>query len=110
MTNLFTESDNVIITSIDLEIKNRYGIKAHRLHSTARDNELSHARFIVWWILRNKHKWSLKKIAHAYDRDHTTVCDGLKRATKIGLNSEADQVASEMTYPHIHTPSSSNSN
>ncbi len=102
MSILIKKTDIATAFSYEELVAKVHGVYPSEIHSLARDNKVAHARFIVWYLLRRKEKWSLSKIAVHYNRDHTTVSSGLIAAITLGLAVEAETMyasANTPTYP-----------
>jgi chromosomal replication initiation ATPase DnaA len=83
------KEDRVALFLAEQYVTKNYKITSVELHAQRRTQDVVHARFIVWCILRYSYQWSTPKIADVFGKDHSTVVDGLKRAEKIGLKKEA---------------------
>lgn len=65
---------------IILKIVNRlYGIDGNEILTTSRKQEYINVRYMLFYYLRFKKQWSLTNIGIAFNLDHSTVSNGLKR-------------------------------
>lgn len=55
----------------------KYGVSLMELHSRARKMYIAQARQECYFILKYEFKKSVTQIAEYFQRDHSTICDGL---------------------------------
>lgn len=89
MSAFISDTDKLRLKQVEILVCQKYHILPAQLHSLARHQHIARARFMVWCILHSPLQWSYPKIGQVFDRDHSTVVDGVQRATKIGLDKEA---------------------
>lgn len=57
-------------------------VRLEDINGKARDHEIVAARHAVWMIAHDHLKYSYSLIGKFYDRDHTTIMNGVKRFRK----------------------------
>lgn len=57
------------------------GISIEMMTGPSRRREACASRHILWTYLSRKEKWSTSRIGLAFNRDHATVLNGIKRAS-----------------------------
>ena len=82
-----------------------YGVTVAELLGPSKDRRLSWPRFAVWAALCQMRgegteglAYSTTMIARVFDRDHTTIIHGIRRAKELGLKLPARPVP---PAPHI---------
>lgn len=56
------------------------GLPEGQIYHPTRKAGIATVRFLVWYGLRIRFRWNLREIAMAFDKDHTTVMNGIWRA------------------------------
>lgn len=77
---------------VDRIVSSKYNLNTEIIRSRLRDNETARARFVAWYILRNKFLMKYTIIGKLYGRDHTTIINGIRRLKKLGLENEAKEI------------------
>lgn len=60
-----------------------YRVTENDLMGRGRSRQHAEARQMTWWILTAKLRWSHERISAMFNRDRTTVSDGLSRAVRF---------------------------
>lgn len=83
------ERETKIVTLEDIKdkIMREYGLKSDDFTSPNRQSSVAHPRQIAMYLSRKLTNLSLVKIAHFFERDHTTVMHGIDKITKKMENS-----------------------
>ena len=55
-------------------------IPVEKICSNRRDAHIVRARWMAWYLLREEFNFYVATIGRAYERDHTTVISGLRKA------------------------------
>lgn len=76
------ESKVVTLEDIKDKVMREYGLKSEDFTSKNRQNAIAHPRQIAMYLSRKLTNLSLVKIAHFFDRDHTTIMHGIDKITK----------------------------
>ena len=74
--------DNAEIRKIARHVSRETEISLADIYSKKRVRKIAHARFIVMWLAKRA-GYSLTQIGRAFDRDHSTVLNALRRVDKI---------------------------
>lgn len=98
MANLITNEHLKIKYQIETALHKKYGISPTALNSRNREQDVARVRFIAFFLLYNKFKMTTPLIAKLYEKDHTTILNGLSRVEELGLKKEALEL-SLSTYP-----------
>ena len=70
-----------IPAALDMVASHHEGVTKLLLKSRARTKTIAHARQEAMVIFRDVYKMSFHQIGAIFDRDHTTIMDGVKAAT-----------------------------
>lgn len=69
-----------------------YNVSVEAIHSGPRTPKICDARHTAWWLLR-EHGFTFQQIGEWYDRDHSTIIEGVNRLMRVRL-TEFDLMAS----------------
>lgn len=76
------EPINVTVDKIFLAVYKKYGVKKEELIGTVRKKEISFARHVAIYLIRNITEMSLPNIGKIFGRDHTTILASIKFVEK----------------------------
>lgn len=77
MTPTYLKDRDAVNEHLVESICNDYEIDRSEYWSKTRHKEVVEVRFIVWYILKQKFKYTLKFISMLYEKDHSTVIHGI---------------------------------
>lgn len=98
MSVFVTQNQKIITTRVELEIAKEFNVKPRDIRLGSREDHIVKVRFMVWHILKTKHKMSSSIIGRMYNRDSTTVLNGLLQVKALGLEKEIPKKLLS-TYP-----------
>lgn len=91
--SLFVSEKQIFIAGkIDRIVSNRYLVDTELIRSKNRHQDIVRARFMAWYILRKKFKWSFSRIGLVYKRDHSTIIHGVVMVGKLGLKDDVKNI------------------
>ena len=70
------------VDKIFLAVYKKYGVKKEELIGTVRKKEISFARHVAIYLIRNITEMSLPNIGKIFGRDHTTILASIKFVEK----------------------------
>lgn len=102
MSKLPKKEDLEMLEKMKYLIFVTYYIDPEDLVSKRRTGKVSEARFLLYYILRTKLKWSYPMIAEEFKKDHTTIIHGVEKVESSHLKEAALSMWSQMTFPLSH--------
>lgn len=96
------EPTSVTVEKIFTSIFQKYGVKKEELVSAKRTKDISYARHITIFVIREVTEMSLPNIAKIFNRDHTTIMNSIetierKLITDSMLDFEIKEIVKEVT-------------
>jgi hypothetical protein len=76
------ENTNITIRQIQIAVAKRYKVNLQAINSDARYQSIMLPRQIAYTLARRLTNRSLSAIGQAFDRDHTTILQGLRKTEK----------------------------
>ena len=96
------EPTSVTVEKIFSSVYQKYGVKKEDLISTKRNKEITYARHITAYIIREVTEMSLPNIAKIFNRDHSTIISSIetierKLITDAMLDFELKEIIKEVS-------------
>ena len=78
MTILDKQREFIKVRQIVNEVREKHGLTEEQLVSDNRQRHLIACRQEIYWRLSRETAWSLSRIGHYMNRDHTTIIWGIR--------------------------------
>lgn len=89
-TGYFTKQDYKNRTAVNRVLCKHFKITQAQLMHRDRNPRLTLIRFMAYYLMQKAFRYSSVAIGGLYDRDHTTIGHGLRRAELLKLNERID--------------------
>lgn len=89
---------------IERAISTVSGVPIEAIRGTSRDAAIVSARHAVWYATRVYAGYSLPRIGEIYDRDHTTIMNGIRRIAQSEDRINSVRAALSHHCPEIFLP------
>lgn len=107
MMKFLSHEDLEIAREMEEYIAYVYCIPKEVLYEKDRKTLHVKPRFLLWFMLSKKGRWSFSAIGRRYNRDHATVLHAVRRVEELRWHEEIKDFRLSMlgsSYPHIHPP------
>lgn len=84
------EPEPVTIRKIIENVSTSYNVSVDDIYSTRQDADISHARQVAMYVVRQITDTSLKNIGKEFDKDHSTVLYSCNKIKKIIQNNDSE--------------------
>jgi chromosomal replication initiator protein len=81
---------NNIIEWVDETISKVSGVSVQNIRGISRDKDIVLARHVVWMILHDYKGFTYSRLGREYERDHTTIINGVNRVRREALKLVAE--------------------
>lgn len=69
----------------EARVMDHFEVNQNAIRDPSRNRRSSRLRFAVWYLLYVQYKVPYTRIAEIYGKDHTTILNGVKMASELGL-------------------------
>lgn len=88
MAIFITKKDKDLSLKISKILSKEYEVDVQELFGKKREHHITKVRFMAWYTLKNNYEMSFSKIARIFDRDHSSIIYGIKKAESLGLHKD----------------------